>query len=90
MIVSVAEQCCSARNRGKGSIILGDCLCYGRENFTAKPGDEIQGTFYPQADSLALREGRVRRATISLAISTGISIDTPASIVIPQSGRLIG
>jgi len=36
-----------------------------------------------------LGEGRVRRAMISLAISTGISTDRPASSAIPQSCRLM-
>lgn len=44
----------------------------------------------PRCCYTTLAEALVRRALTSLAISTGISIDMPASMIIPQSGRLIG
>ncbi len=44
----------------------------------------------PSSYYTTLGEGRVRRAMISLVISTGMSTDTPASSTIPQSCRLIG
>jgi len=70
--------------------------CFGSRRVFSLMGFEpppnqphTQSVTSPSGYYTTLGEGRVRRAMISLVISTGMSIDRPASTTITQSCRLI-